>query len=201
MIIVGLCGGNGSGKGTVARLFSFHGIPSIDTDSVYHTLTSEATPCLDALVKEFGSGILNDAGGLDRKKMSEIVFFGKDAQIKRQTLNRIAHKFVKKRTKELLDGYKKLNVPAVLIDAPLLFESGFNEMCDRIIAVVADEEVRTSRIMARDGITLSAATVRIKSQLPSEYLIANSDYVINNTGKIADTKSAVADIAKKILNY
>ena len=104
--IIGLCGGSGSGKGSVAELFLEYGIPSVDTDAVYHDITSSPSPCLDALVAEFGTDILTPDGALDRKKLSGIVFFGQDSIKRREKLNAISHKYVLAKTREILSVYE-----------------------------------------------------------------------------------------------
>lgn len=198
--IIGLCGGSGSGKGTVAKMFSEFNISSIDTDKVYHMLTSGKSPCLDALVSEFGKEILSEDGSLNRKKLAQIVFSGEDSENKRLILNRISHRFVLDKTREMLADFKKQGIPAAIVDAPLLFESGFDAECDVVIAVTADEDIRVARIAERDGITADSARARIKTQLSDEYLIEHSDYVIDNSGKVTDTGLRVAEIADKILS-
>ena len=199
MKVIGLCGGSGSGKGTVAEIFSVFGIPSIDTDKVYHELTSRKSECLDALVNEFGNGILNDAGGLDRRALSSIVFGDGAAAVRRQTLNEITHKFVLERARNILKDFEDMGAKAAIVDAPLLFESGFDKECDIIIAVIADINVRIKRIMARDGITERSATLRVKTQLPDDYLSMRADYVIDNSGSLDDVEKNVTEIAVKIL--
>jgi len=197
--VIGLCGGSGSGKGTVAEIFSVFGIPSIDTDKVYHELTSKKTDCLDALVKEFGSDILTEDGILDRRALSSIVFGDGAAAVRRQTLNKITHKFVLDRAREILRDFELMGAKAAIVDAPLLFESGFDKECDIIIAVVADMKVRIDRIMLRDGISENAATLRVKTQLPDDYLSSRADYVINNSGSFDEVERSVSEIAEKIL--
>ena len=108
MKIIGLCGGSGSGKGVVANLFLRYGIPGIDTDAVYHQLTSSKSPCLDALVSEFGAEILSDDGALDRRKLSRIVFADNSSSKMREKLNLISHKYVLDSTREILSDYEKL---------------------------------------------------------------------------------------------
>lgn len=199
MKVIGLCGGSGSGKGTVAKMFAEFNILSIDTDKVYHMLTSEKSSCLDALVAEFGEDILSEDGSLNRKALAQIVFAGNDSDKKRAALNRISHKFVLEKTREMLDELKNKGTPAALVDAPLLFESGFDKECDAVIAVVADEQTRIERIKERDGVSAEYARARIKAQLSDEYLIKNSDYVIDNSGTVNDTGLCVSEIARKIL--
>ena len=200
MKVVGLCGGSGSGKGTVSTVFSAFDIPSIDTDSVYHSLISKKTPCLDALVDEFGKQIIAPDGSLDRAKLSEIVFNGEGSDEKRRKLNQISHKFVLEKTREILNEHRLNGKKAVLVDAPLLFESGFDKECDFVIAVVAEEDARIMRIVKRDKISIEKAKLRIKTQLPDDYLSQRAKYVIKNDGEIAELELKVREIAEQILN-
>ena len=87
----------------------------------------------------------------------------------------------------------------MLVDAPLLFESGFNRECDAVISIIADKEKRIERIALRDNITREAAEKRIAAQLSDAFLIENSDYVIENSGSTEELKGRVAEIAAKIL--
>ena len=199
MKIIGLSGGSGSGKGTVARLMLKAGIPTIDTDAVYHSLTAGKSECLDALCSEFGDGIISPSGALDRAALAKIVFCGPDADLKRAALNKIAHKYVLDETRMMLSDYEHSGAPAVTVDAPLLFESGFDAECDKIIAVLADEKIRIGRIVERDRISAEQARMRIKSQLTDEFLRSKADYVIVNNGDVADLASCVSDVVKDIL--
>ena len=200
MKIIGLSGGSGSGKGSVAEIFSEYGIPSVDTDKVYRDLTCSKTPCLDALRAEFGAEIITAGGALDRVRLREIVFTGDNADEKLKRLNEISHKFVLEKTREILKGYADAGVLAALVDAPLLFESKFNEECDEIISVIADKGIRIQRIMLRDGISDADARKRINAQLSDNFLINNSSYVIENNGDLDVWRVAASSVAKKILN-
>ncbi len=199
MKVVGLCGGSGSGKGTVAKMFFCYGIPSIDTDAVYHEITSKKTPCTDALAEKFGNEILNLDGSLNRRALSKIVFSGDGSLGKREALNRISHKFVLDKTREILSEYENAGALAAIVDAPLLFESGFDKECDLIIAVIAEKDVRISRIVGRDGISENDARLRIESQLTDEFLSEHSNFVISNAGSLDDLRPAVRKIAEEIL--
>lgn len=199
MKIIGLCGGSGSGKGTVSKLFAELGVQCIDADAVYREITSADSPCLRALTDRYGKSILNTGGGLDRRKLSEIVFLSDNSKNEREALNSITHKFVIDRIDGIISEKEKLGITAFLVDAPLLFESGYNEKCDIIIAVIADEDIRMSRIIERDGISQKEAVARIRSQHSNEYLINNSQYIIfNNTSEILTLKKQVIEIAKEI---
>ncbi len=199
MEIIGLSGGSGSGKGTVAKMFLNFGIPSIDADKVYHELTEKPSLCLSELVSAFGTEILNVDGGLDRGALGKIVFYGEGAEKRREKLNQISHKHVLSRIRELISEYEGKGAPAVLVDAPLLFESGFNSECDLVILVTADREVRIARITERDGISREAAERRINSQISDEELSSRVDFVIDNSGAFAKTYSQVTAITKKML--
>ncbi len=196
MKIIGLCGGSGSGKGTVSEIFRHYGIMPINTDEIYHDITSADTPCLRELVANFGNGILKN-GALDRRALSKIVFSEKQDALK--LLNDIAHKYVLANVRSLIEEYRKRNIPAVLVDAPLLFESGFNTECDAVLAVLADKEIRVERIIKRDSITREAAISRIESQLSDEYLKKHSDYTIVNNGDLESLNLEVSRISEKIL--
>ena len=193
MKIIGLCGGSGSGKGCVCSVFNSFNIPSIDTDKVYHQLTSSSSTCLDALIVEFGEDIISPLGGLDRKKLAERVFFSEDAEKKRVRLNEIAHSFVLDEVRRILTTLEDKNRFCV-VDAPLLFESGFNKECDKIICVIAPKDVRIDRICIRDGISSEAALARISSQITDEELISLCDYCIDNSGDMSKLYIQVKNI-------
>lgn len=181
MKVIGLCGGSGSGKGTVAKIFSSFNIPSIDADKVYHEITSTAGPCLYELEREFGSRIVS-GGALDRAALRNIVFTGSDAKEKQEKLNRITHKYVLDEIRRRIDSYRREGCHGVIIDMPLLFECGFNAECDYTISVTADTNLRIARIMIRDSIDYDTAYNRIKLQKNDSWLAENTDFTIKNDG-------------------
>ena len=192
MKIIGLCGSSGSGKGYVSMLFTKYGVMSIDTDRVYReTTTKKGSECLMELTTEFGSSILTEDGELYRPKLAEIVFSDKE---KLDKLNKITHKHIKKDTLALLDQYKSEGVRAVIIDAPVLFESGFDKMCDFTICVTSPIERKIDRIMTRDQITREQALARLNSQKSDSELIKLSTYQIDNSGK--ELTSQITSILK-----
>lgn len=196
MIIIGLCGGSGAGKGTVDNCFFKHGIPSIDTDAVYRELTVRGSYLLNILSEAFGKDILNERGELDRKKLSALVF---SDPAKHKLLNSITHSEILNEAERRIRKYESEGYPAVICDAPLLFESGFDKKCDIIIAVTAPLDVRIERLVRRDGISPEAARQRILSQLPDEYLEKHSDFVINNNGDLANVQAQIDSLVKIIL--
>lgn len=199
MIIIGLTGGSGAGKGEVSRLYQSRGIPSVDTDMVYRRLTQAPSACTKELAARFGDFILGQNGELDRKRLAEIVFCGGEEQrTALADLNRITHKHILRSCRISLTHMQKRGVNACIIDAPLLFESGFDKECDVVISVIADRELRISRIMMRDFLTRAAATARINAQQNDSFYIERSDYVIHNNGSVQELSAKADSIIKKI---
>lgn len=197
MTVIGLAGGSGSGKTIVSDLFSRYNVLPINTDEIYHTLTSSQTPCLSSIVEEFGSNVLNERGTLDRKALGAIVYA--DAE-KMGRLNTIAHYYVLCAVREIISDAEQKGYRAAIVDAPLLFESGFDRECDAIVAVSADKEVRISRIIARDGISRDDAIKRISNQLSDEFLISRADFIITNNGSVDDLKRQIEHVFNSIEN-
>lgn len=189
-MLVGLCGRSGSGKGYIAAMFADRGVPSVDTDAVYRGMTGPAatlSPCMEALVERFGCGILAPDNALDRAAMRSLVFTdGSDPVAVEQCrqnltdLNHITHRFILAETERIATKHSANGADIVLIDAPLLYESGFDAHCAAVICVSAPEELRIHRIMKRDGIDRPAAEKRLRTQMAQELLMEKADYVIEN---------------------
>ena len=183
---VGLCGRSGSGKGYVSSLFARRNIPSIDTDAVYRELVS--TPgaasgeCLSELRQEFGSGIIAKDGTLDRQALSCIVF-APGCEERLRTLNSITHKYILAKTLSYISVYAKMGKTAVLVDAPVLFESGFDSVCDITVFVSCPDEVGVQRICRRDGISEFEALRRLSAQIPDDTLRKMCTAEIVNDGR------------------
>ena len=196
MIVIGLCGSSGAGKGYVSKIFEKYGIPCIDLDRLYREKTTKkGTKCLEELTKTFGDEILTPDGELDRTKLASIVFEGEGAKERLVKLNKIAHYYIRIDTIELLNSYKAQGKVATVIDAPVLFESGFDNLCDITASVIAKDEVKLERIISRDGITKEKAQARLKSQLSNEELIARSTYYIDNSSDKAEAQ--IVEMLKK----
>lgn len=199
MLVIGLCGGSGSGKGEVSHRFLKHGIPSLDTDKIYRELVSQPGDCLNELVAAFGGDILLEDGSLNRKKLALIVFCGDEARSKKKLLESITHKHILNRVRSELQRYaKEERPPAVIVDAPLLFESKFDKECNIVIAVLCDRDTRIARIIKRDGISEPEAKRRIDAQITDEELKARADFTITND-KYHDLDAQINEIANNIL--
>ncbi len=193
MKIVGLTGGSGTGKGTVAEIFAEYGIPSVDTDAVYHELLENDRALNSELAAAFGAGILGEDGKVNRKLLAATVFGKENTPALLHTLNQITHKYVMSETKKRLAEYAN-TAPAALIDAPLLFEAGLDSWCEAVIGVLADRETRIQRVMKRDGIDRAAAIRRIDAQPDDNFFRERCNIVLENNGDLAQLKEKVRKI-------
>lgn len=196
MLTIGLTGPSGAGKGTVASLFAQFGVPSIDTDAVYHELLVPPSSCLDELVEQFGSSILKDDGTLNRPVLASMVFApGHEEDLR--NLNRISHRHVLNETRRQLEIYRTKGKPAVLVDAPQLFESGFDAECDFIVAILAPREARMARVMARDGLDEARAIARMDAQKSDDFFREHADAVLVNGSEIGALEADVRDLLRR----
>ncbi len=199
MKIIGLTGQSGSGKGTLAALFFEAGIPVVDADAVYHELLIPPSPCLDELRAEFTDDILNPDGTLNRPALAALVFGHSDAAKARlRRLNEITHRYVTERTIALLDGYAAQGYKAAVIDAPLLIEAGLHQRCDRVIAVLADRDVRIDRLMARDGLGRERVLARLDAQPDVSFYIDHADILVYNNGTEQDLRVQFSHLLKEV---
>ncbi len=199
-VLIGLCGRSGSGKGMTAGFFREFGIPSVDTDAVYRNMTGpspEISDCVKALAVEFGDRVVASDNSLDRSVMRSLVF-GEENRESLEKLNRITHKFILEKTLCLCRSLASEGYQTVIIDAPLLFESGFNRLCAKTICVTADEDVIVERIMERDKIPPEKAKERLASQKSASEVVAKSDYVIDNSGNAVELREKVKALVDKI---
>ena len=201
MIVLGITGQSGSGKGEVAKYLSSMGFSVIDADAVYHNIITPPSKCLDELVFHFGKGIITAGGLLNRKSLAAMVF-GKENAEKLLLLNEITHKHVCREIRKILSSMKAMGCDFALIDAPLLIEAGLDADCDFIISVIADRSIRLERIMRRDKIDEEMAQKRVDSQKPAEFYTEKSDFMIENNGDINSLCEQVKNIliSKDIIN-
>ena len=194
MQVIGLCGGSGAGKGTVCSIFAELGIPSIDTDKLYHSLISTDSECSRELVSAFGDDVYANPG-VDRKALRDVVFASPENL---DLLNKITHKHILASVRSLIKNTGEAR--AIIIDAPLLFESGFDKECDVKICVIADDDVRIERIIKRDGITHEIAKARIASQIPNDRLMEICDYAIENNSDENELRKRIYALSQTLFN-
>ncbi|MGH3983294.1 MAG: dephospho-CoA kinase [Pseudonocardiaceae bacterium] len=186
MLRVGLTGGIGSGKSTVAGRLAQRGAWIIDSDRIAREVVEPGTDGLRAVVNEFGAEIRTEGGALDRPALSARVFGDADA---RNRLNAIVHPLVAARTAELLDAAPPEAI--VVQDVPLLVEAGLAAGFPLIVVVHADAEVRVRRLVDQRGMPAADARARIAAQATDEQRHAAADVCLDNTGARDETLAAV----------
>lgn len=196
MVIIGLCGSSGSGKGYVCERFFHHGVGFIDTDLVYRERVLVNRDCVDELVNSFGNGILEN-GCVNKKRLATMVFEGEDASARLQMLNQITHKYIKIETEALISFHREKGFPAVLVDAPVLFESGFDKMCHVTLCVTAPYEEKIARIVKRDGTTKEKAQARLQAQISDAELRKMCTFEIDNKNG-SDLEAQIVSILEKL---
>jgi len=196
MVIIGLCGGSGAGKTAASAAMASLGAAVINTDEVYHKITFPGSPCVRDIADAMGESVVNEDGSLNRAALAALVFSDEEA---RARLNSVAHRHIRGETEALLERYRNEGYPATVVDAPLLFESGFDKMCDVTICVVAKKDIRIKRIIERDGITEAQAMARIEAQYDDDELRRLCDYTIENDGTPEELITATKEIYSEIL--
>ncbi len=198
MVVLGLTGPSGAGKGALAAALGKHGIPHLDTDAIYHELLIPPSPCLDALVAAFGTSVLSADGTLDRTALAAKVFAENAPKTYLTTLNTVSHSFILAETRQRIADARAVGKRAVLVDAPLLYESGFDAECDAVIAVIAPRSLRLARIMARDKITEEAASARLDAQKEDAFYTDRADFVVFNDGDLRTLEAEAEKIMREI---
>lgn len=191
MLTIGLTGPTGAGKSTVAELFAAFGVPVIDADRVWRELLIPPSDCLTELARRFGREILNPDGSLNRPALGRLVF-SDPAEL--EALDALAHSRIMTDVGRRLRLLRESGCRAAVFDAPQLFEAGADRICNVIVSVLADREIRLGRITHRDSIAEADALRRMASQKPDSFFRAHSDYIIENNGSANRLTDAVRNI-------
>ncbi len=194
--IVGLTGGIGSGKSTVARAFADLGAEVIDADQVAREVVEPGTPGLAAVVEAFGTEILDGEGRLDRPKLGGIVFADPE---KRKQLNGILHPRIAAETARRIAELSARGVDLVIYEATLIVENKINWGLDGLIVVAATQQNQIARVTARDGFSVEEAQKRIDAQLPLEEKLKVANYVIDNDGDLESVRRHVHEVWRDLL--
>lgn len=195
-IIIGLTGGIGSGKSETARHLMSLGAVHVDADAISRSLTAPGGEALEPIREVFGDGVFFEDGTLDRRALGEMVFNDVAA---RRALEGIIHPRVQRATMEAVDKAREDGADAVLLDVPLLFETGMDALCDVNWLITADREQRIQRVMARDGLTREAVEARINSQMSDEEKAARATKVIKNDQSVEKLKSELTGLYNQLL--
>lgn len=192
-IVIGLTGPTGAGKSAVSAALAQAGCGVIDADLVARGVTA-MPECLAKLKAEYGEDIVDLGGALNRKLLAARAFATPQ---KAAHLNEITHPII---LKEILACIGRFSgVPAVVLDAPLLFESGAQRFCTKTVAVTAPQAVRLARIMQRDGISEEQARARMSAQQEDFYYTQRADFVLDGGTSLENLSESAKNLFKKII--
>lgn len=197
-LIVGLTGQTGAGKSTVGEVFRNEGFAVIDCDRVAREVTYPGSKCLDELVELFGKEIRNPDNSLNRKALGRIVFSDRE---KLDRLNAAIFPYITAQIEREIAAFKQKGAMVILLDAPTLFESGADQMCEKIVSVTASAVIRLERICKRDDLSEEEGKKRMDSQLDEAYFRAHSDIIIENNGSREELISGALQAACRLKEY
>lgn len=172
--VIGLTGMSGAGKSTACEIFRESGFDNINCDLICREIVEKGKPCLNEIADFFGNSVLTEGGELNRPQMGKLIFTDSE---KRIALNGIMYPYV---SYIVIKRILCTNNRYVIIDAPTLFESGIDDICDIIVSIVAERETLIKRVTRRDGIDEKSAAERLSSQHCSQYYAERSDFLISN---------------------
>jgi dephospho-CoA kinase len=190
---IGLTGGIGSGKSSVAKILMGLGLEVISADAVVHELLSEDDLVKRAIRSRFGAGVFDKQGQVIRKKLGEKIF---SADCEREWLENLLHPKVRQKVQKAKDQAHQRKAKALFYEVPLLFEKGLQDQFDEIWLIKAPEKVRISRVQARDDLGPAEIQKRIRAQIPDPIKEVNSEVVIHNNSSMEELTARVLQICK-----
>jgi len=189
--VIGLTGGIGCGKSEAARYLKELGAAHLDADDISRELTAENGAALPEIRRVFGDGVFEANGALNRAELGRLVFSNEPA---RRALEGIIHPLVQRRMLEEMDAAAEAGAAVVILDVPLLFETGMDALCDETWVLYVDRDIQIQRVMARDGLSSQEAEERIDSQMPSEERNARASHAINTDQPIERTRAELEQL-------
>ena len=195
MKIIGLTGGIGSGKSTVARFLAEQGAVIVDADKVGHEVLSANSEVKQQLIATFGSDIITNSGEIDRKKLGDIVFTNSEA---RARLNQTIHPAIHGTVKAQLEEYRQQGVAIVVIDAALLLDAGWTPLMDAVWVTVAPEATIIRRLRERTGLSEAESQARIQAQLSSAERIKHADVVIDTDCNLDELRLKIKELWQRL---
>lgn len=177
MKILGLTGPSGSGKTLFSRFLGSRGYPCINADELYHSMLVPPSALLDSIRAEFGDSFFDENGELDRKALGRLVFSSKESL---KHLNATVLPAVIEKIRSIAKYYEQNGAKILIIDAPTLFEAGYDKSCDMTVSILAPASLRVERISERDEISTSDALLRTQAQKDDSFYYERSDRVIVN---------------------
>jgi len=195
MKVIGLTGGIGSGKSTVAQFLAELGAVILDTDRVGHEVLKPDTEAWREVVAAFGRQILTPGGDVDRKKLGEVVFGNPESLVR---LNQIVHPQIGKVVKAQLEEYRRQGVRVVVLEIPLLVETGGTSLVDEVWVTIASESAVLRRLKERSELSRQQSLARIRSQISNEERVKHADVVIKNDGSLDELKAKVKKLWQRL---
>ena len=196
MIVIGVAGGIASGKSTVTRVFERLGARVLDADAIGHELL-RTDRLRDRIRGIFGEAVLTPEGEVDRRALGRLVFGDEQA---RQRLNRLVRPAIRAEIHRRIAGMRDEGYDgAVVVDAPLLVDTGPTDLADRVILVTAPAVTRKDRIIRRSGLSEGEAEQRIAAQVPDEKQARWADYVLENDGTLDELTQKAEALWKRIV--
>lgn len=195
MFKLGLTGGIATGKTTISNYLKTKGIPVLDADEYARKVVEPGTPGLTDIVNTFGKQVLQSDGSLNRKLLGQIIFNDMTA---RQKLNGITHPRIQQMMTDELQKLAKGKTPLVILDIPLLLENHNIAGADAIMVVTVPESIQLNRLMQRNNLTKEEAQRRIDAQMPLSEKEKLADFIVDNSGTIANTLTQVDKVIQNI---
>lgn len=194
MFVIGVTGPTGAGKSLFCSYFEEVGCLHLDCDKIYHSLVDSPSDCTRALEAEFGQAVLNPDGSLCRPALAEIVF-APGAEGLRGKLNKITHAFV---LDEVRRAIANTDARCAIIDAPLLFEAGYEKECDLTVALLASPELRLARLCERDSRPVEALKARMAAAPADDFYSSRASITVINDGNAENLRAAAQKILDEI---
>lgn len=197
-MILGLTGGIGSGKSTVSKIFKNLGAYIVDADEISHSILAKGSLAYNETIQWFGEKVLNSDGNVNRVVLANIVF-GNKAEL--EALNRITHTHILEVMRDEIKYIKSMSkYEIIVLDVPLLFAPDFDIEYDKSVAIIADEDIRIQRVMARNGISREKVIERMSCQMTNDELKERADYIIeNNSDDISSLESKVKELYNRLI--
>lgn len=196
MKLIGLTGGIGSGKSTVAAMLAEAGFPIVDADKIAREIMEPGSPVLDEVAEVFGADVLNDDRSLNRSELARRAFVSKEETEK---LNSITHPAIRAESRRRFEEAKRNGERAAVYDMPLLVELGLDKDMDLTVVVDVDAEERVRRLVEYRGLDEADARARIAQQLDDETRKAAADIIIDNNGPLDELAPQVRSLIEQLL--
>ena len=194
MHVIGLTGGIACGKSSVSAYIRRQGLPVLGADEISHELAEPGRELFTVYVEHFGTGILSPEGELDRRAIADRVFRDES---EREWIDSASHPLLLAEMRRRIEACREEGAEAIVLDVPLLFEAGWDALCDEVWTVAIPMDLHQRRLMARDRLTPEQAAERIASQMSLEEKCLLSDAIIDNSGKKSRTRQQVRELMER----